>query len=289
MKLFRRPRDFVLVIVLVVVSVILLMSNLRAKKSLNLVERSVVSILVPFQDVVDWSVLQVTTTWDDYVALLDTRQENKRLLMALDMLEFEKHALEEKLKSYDRLEKLLTFPDLVKVPFEVARVIGRDTANRMKVVTLNKGSLHGIEIDMPVVTHRGLVGRVMKVTYVACKVLLVTDVRSAIDAIAQDSRDGLIVAGANAPLLEIKYLDVNADVKDGAGIISSGLGGVFPKGLFIGYLKNIVKKEGDLFLNAKLSLAVDVNRLEEVLILKGSLPDLHEEGDEPLDKEENTE
>jgi len=265
------------------------MSNLRAKKSLNFAERTVVSILAPFQNVVDWSVLQVTTTWDDYVVLLDTREENKRLLVSLDMLEFEKHALEEKLKSYERLEKLLTFPDLINVPFEVARVIGRDTANRMKVITLNKGSLHGIEMNMPVVTHRGLVGRVMKVTHVACKVLLITDVRSAIDAIVEDSRDGLIVAGANSPLLETKYLDVNADVKEGAGIISSGLGGVFPKGLFIGRLKNIIKKEGDLFLNARLSLAVDVNRLEEVLILKGALSDLDEAVDEPVKKEEAAE
>jgi len=249
------------------------MSNLRTKKSLNFVELAVVSTLSPFQNAVDWSILQVTTAWDDYVDLTETRQENKRLLTSLGALEFENQVLAEKLKHYNRLEQLLTFPDLSKIPFEVARIIGRDTANRMKVMTLNKGSNHGIEVNMPVVTHSGLVGRIMSVAGSASKVLLMTDIRSAIAAIIQDTRDGLIVAGANSPSLETKYLDVNADVQEGAGVVSSGLGGIFPKGLFIGTLKDITKKEGALFLSAKLSPSVDLNRLEEVLVLKGLPPE----------------
>jgi rod shape-determining protein MreC len=121
---------------------------------------------------------------------------------------------------------------------------------------------------MPVVTHRGLVGRVVRVSYASSKVLLITDIRSAVDCVVQETRDSLVAIGQSSRELEVKYLNVDAKVTKDDRVISSGLGRVFPKGLLIGSLSNIGKVGDSLFLKAKLSPSVDLARIEEVLIIR---------------------
>ncbi|MGK7344726.1 MAG: rod shape-determining protein MreC [Candidatus Nitrospinota bacterium M3_3B_026] len=266
---FKKRRDLAILLVLTAASFSLLLVNLREESSLSVLEKVVIAAVAPFQEAVSWTVSRTAAVWEDYVYLVNLRQENKDLKSKVDRLTFENSLLVERLKSYQRLDRLLTFPRLDTAVFEAARVIGRDTTDRMKVIIINKGSNHGIGEDMPVVTSRGLVGRVAGVSWRASKVLLITDVRSAIDAIAQDSREGMVIVGTNSPLLEARYLDVMADVKEGDKVISSGLGGVFPKGMLIGALTDVRRKRGALFLSARVAPFVDLNGLEEVLVIKG--------------------
>lgn len=268
---FRRRQDIIILLVLLVITLSILLTNLREKSSLNFIEKAIVGALAPFQDAVGWTAARASMVWDDYIHLVNVRQENKELKLRARRLAFENSLLVEKLKFYRRLDKLLTFPMLDTTRFEAARVIGRDTTDRVKLITINKGEKNGVGKDMPVVTHRGLVGRVISSSWGAAKVLLITDVRSAIDGIMQKSRDSVVIVGANSPLLEAKYLAVGADVKDGDRVISSGLGGVFPKGLVIGELTNVRIQRDSLFLSARLEPMADLNKLEEVLVLKGRI------------------
>ncbi|VAX17653.1 Rod shape-determining protein MreC [hydrothermal vent metagenome] len=266
---FKKHQDITIISVLLIVTLLLLLSNLNKKESLSAVERVVMTAFSPFQDSVAWVTKKISFGWDDYIYLVGVKKENKRLKEAADKLMFENTILVEQLKHYGRLGKLLTFPKLDEVFFEAASVIGRDTTGRVKQLTINKGSDHGIKKNMPVVTHRGLVGRVVLSGSNFSKVLLITDVRSAIDALVQETRAGLVVVGANSRLLDTRYLAVNSNVKDGDQVVSSGFGGVFPKGLLIGVLKNVSVMKDSLFLSAQLQPLADLDRIEEALVLKG--------------------
>ncbi len=265
---FKRRQDIIIFVVLFIVSISLLMASLRGKKSLSFIENAALFTFAPFQNALDYSSNKASIIWNDYLSLVDARIENESLKKDIEKLEYENSALLEQLANYKRLDTLLTFPNLTDVSFEAVRIIGKDTASKVKVITINKGSKRGIKVDMPVVTHKGLVGRVASVSTSSAKVLLISDVRSAIDAIVQETRDGLVVVGVNTPKLETRYLAVKANVKNGQRVISSGMGGAFPKGLLIGFLEDVKETENRLFMDAKLRPAVDLARLEEALVLK---------------------
>lgn len=265
---FRRRQDVIILVVLFVLSVSLLGSNLKKRQSVSLAENAALTLLSPFQEAVEWVVVSVYRVWDRYLYLVDLKDENFRLRKLSDKLAFENLLLVERLKAYQRLDSLLEFPSLDNTPFEAAQVIGRDPTDRAKILILNKGTKHGIAANMPVVTHRGVVGRIVSAGWSSSKALLITDVRSAMDAIAQETRESLVVVGANSPTLEVKYLSFNAKAKNGDIVISSGLGGIFPKGLLVGALEDIKPISGSLFLSARLRPAEDFGRLEEAIILK---------------------
>ncbi len=278
---FRRYQNLLILAALVVLTLSILLSNLKEKSSLNAVERVAIAVLSPFQDIVGWSVGKASLAWENYLHLVDVKKENRKLGRSLDRLVFENGLLTERLKHFERLESLLSFPKVSMTPFEAARIIGRDTLGRVKLLIINKGAGDGLKENMSVITHRGLVGRVVRVSGSASKVLMITDVRSAVDAVVQETRNQLVASGSNLQTLEVRYLSIGADVTEGERVISSGLGGVFPKGLLVGALANI-KKEGDsLFLSARLEPAVDLDKIEEVLVLKSSPSDIFSKDDWP--------
>ena len=275
---FKKHQDIIILSILLVITLSLLLSNLRSRSSLNTVEKAVLSTLAPFQDAVGWTMAKAALVWDDYIYLVHVRRENKELREKANRLAFENALLVERMKFYQRLDRLLRFPGIDTAQFEVAGVIGRDTTDRVKLLIINKGTRHGIEKNMPVITHQGLVGRVARAAALASKVLLITDVRSAIDAVTQETRDGMVVVGTNSPFLDTRYLEAKAEVSDGDRVISSGLGGVFPKGLFIGVLKDVRPTRDGLFLSARVEPAVDLGRLEEVIVIKTRKPAEPSEG-----------
>lgn len=270
-----------MLIALIVLTLSILLSNLREKSSLNAIERAAIAVLSPFQDIVGWGAAKASLAQENYLYLVDVKKNNRKLRRSLDRLAFENALLTERLKHFERLESLLSFPKVSMIPFEAARIIGRDTLGRVKLLIINKGSADGLAENMPVITHRGLVGRVVRVSGSASKVLMITDVRSAVDAVVQETRDQLVASGANSPSLEVRYLSVGSDVIEGERVISSGLGGVFPKGLLVGTLSNIKKEGASLFLSARLEPAVDLNGIEEVLVLKSSSADIFSPEDWP--------
>ena len=102
------------------------------------------------------------------------------------------------------------------------------------------------------------------------KILLISDNRSAVDAIFQRSRSPGVVVGAGKQMCKMRFVSMEADVKEGDKVISSGMGGVFPKGLTVGTVSKIIKKKQSLFQEIEVVPSVDLFRLEEMLVL---LPD----------------
>lgn len=156
----------------------------------------------------------------------------------------------------------------------VANVIARDPGNWFGVVKVNRGARHGVRRDQAVVLPAGLVGRVIAVTPATADVLLITDSRSRVGAMLQETRIPGVVRGVlnRSRPLQMSYLTREAAVEAGKLVVTSGLG-VFPKGIPVGRVVEVQKDAVGLTLTADLEPLVDLVHLEEVLIVLGPPPE----------------
>jgi rod shape-determining protein MreC len=118
-----------------------------------------------------------------------------------------------------------------------------------------------------VVTEAGIVGHIIHSTATTSKVLLITDSRSAVDSLFQNTRVPGVSTGTGEGLCKIKFVPIDAELKVGDRVISSGLGGIFPKGWMVGTVVGIVKRKQELFQDVIVAPNVDFSRLEDVLVL----------------------
>ncbi len=122
---------------------------------------------------------------------------------------------------------------------------------------------------MPVVSVEGLVGRVIETSWHSSQVLLITDLRSNVDVVLQDSRTTGVVQGISPQKCRIKYVSLEDSVIEGELVLSSGLDRVFPKGLVLGSVATVEKQDSALSLRVVMRPAVDFSKLEEIIVLTG--------------------
>jgi rod shape-determining protein MreC len=185
--------------------------------------------------------------------------------------------MREMVLSHERLRKLLQFRETLSSTLVAAEVVGRDPSSWFKSFTINKGEKDGVRKGMAVISPEGVIGQILKTAPSHSVVLLVTDYNSAIDSIIQRTRAKAIVEGGGENRCQLKYLLRTEDVVAGDRVVTSGLGGNFPKGLMIGEIRKVDKKGHGIFQYAELVPSVDFTRLEEVLIIKESPPPPTEE------------
>jgi rod shape-determining protein MreC len=149
----------------------------------------------------------------------------------------------------------------------VGLVIGRDPSNLQRYVTLDVGRKAGVARNMPVVTNRGLVGRVSEVGDSWSRVLLITDVSSSVNAITQSTRATGLVQGRPDGLPVMRDIPQGDTVSVGDTVFTSGLGGNFPRQILIGQITAVERNDYDLYQTATMQPTVDFNHLEMVLII----------------------
>ena len=132
---------------------------------------------------------------------------------------------------------------------------------------LSEGKRQGLQRGMAVVSIDGVVGELIAVSQDAARVLLISDHNSALDAFDQRSRARGIIAGVVEDGLTMKYVDRSEDVKTGDMIVTSGMDGIFPRGLLVGTVVRVSQEGPGLFLNVEVKAAVDFHELEQVMIL----------------------
>jgi rod shape-determining protein MreC len=153
-------------------------------------------------------------------------------------------------------------------------VVGRDPSPWFKTLIINKGYLDGVTKASPVVVPEGIVGLVVAITAHYAKVLLIIDQNSAVDAKVQATRARGIVKGDPTGRGSFNYVLRKHDISLGDSVITSGLDGVFPKGLPIGRVSEIVRLSAGIFQEIAITPYVDFDTLEEVLVL--APPELHD-------------
>jgi rod shape-determining protein MreC len=199
--------------------------------------------------------------------------ENEQLKNDIAQLHFENDRLRESEATAERLRLQLGLPQIPAKKRIGANVIGFQPVLSMQTILIDQGSRNGINNRSVAVAPSGIVGRVIETTPTTATILLLTDRNAAIGAMVQrpESRAVGVCKGFGTGLLSLAYLDDDADVKPGDTIISSGLGGnqgVFPKGLVIGSVKEVVPDASLGGKRVSVQPAVEFKRLEEVYVLR---------------------
>jgi rod shape-determining protein MreC len=260
-------RRFILLFLVVLLVAALLFPELQ-KRPFHFLGRPVVFLVSGIQEGLTWIGGGFGHVWNGYIDLVSVQRENETLRQDLARLQNENIRLEEAALANDRLKQLLDLKKEMPYHLLAAEVIGRDPSNWYRTVMINKGTRDGVGIEMGVITPAGVVGRVIKADPASSQVLLLTDRNSAVAALIQRTRDEGLVEGTEKGFARIKYLSLLADLNEGDLVLTSGLTGVFPKGLQIGTLGRATKKELDLFQQAEVTPAVDFTKLEEVLVVR---------------------
>lgn len=175
---------------------------------------------------------------------------------------------EEMSKENARLKKLLDFKDSLKEKTVTARVVGWDSTPWRKMILLDKGEKGGVHKDMAVVVPEGLVGKILEAGPEMSQAILLTDPDSRVSGITEKSRSQGVVTGLTGSQLNLKYLELEGGVEIGETVLSSGVGGIIPKGIRVGKITSIARSSDGLHLNATMDPAVRFSKLEEVLCLE---------------------
>jgi rod shape-determining protein MreC len=255
----------------------LLSSSSGLKQPWNPVEQLIIEIAAPFQKLIRQTINATRDFWTNYFYLVDVRRENERLKQEMDSLRRENSQYKELLTAHERLRSLLQFKKAVDKPVVAAQVIGMDPTGWFKSVIIDKGKNAGLKWDMPVVNASGVVGRIVSVSNNYAKVLLIIDQNSSLDCLTQRSRDRGMVKGTSGQLCKMDYVAKSSNVSEGDLVITSGIGGVFPKGLPVGEISNVKEGEGKLFQEIEVIPSVDFSKLEEVLVIQITDPRIKEE------------
>lgn len=236
------------------------------RKEFGLSHRLVFEALGPVQSVFARATEAVTGLWRHYLDLVGVSEENDRLRKEIKRYIAINAEYREAVATNVRLNQLLDLAHSLEQPVLTAHVIGRDPALWFKTITIDKGISSGVEKGMPVVTVEGVVGQVINVSPRFAKVLLATDPNSAVDAILQTSRALGIVKG-NGQGYRMDYVLREKEVAKDDLVVTSGMGGVFPKGLLVGRVSEVGKDKRGMFHTITVQPAVDFRELEYVTII----------------------
>ncbi len=267
MFFFKNYKTIIIVALIVLVALLTLSYNAKQERGAGFLRKTILEAAAPVQGALNSAVKSVSNAWQRYIRLVGLEKENRILQSRVNELQAELILYQESFLEAERLKNLLSLQKELNYTFVAARVIGREQAGLAKTILINKGSAHGLREGMPVIAHPGVVGRLIQVTWHASKVMLLIDESSNVDAIVQRTRTQGIIRGAGSGGCVLKYISKMHDVKNGDAIVTSGIGGIFPKGLLIGVVSNVARQEAGLFLKINIAPAIDFSRLEEVSVI----------------------
>jgi len=254
------------VIVLIAVNIIVLSVNSRRYTSFGL-ERVAISFISPFQELVTRTIRFTKDIWQHYFALVTVARENHILRDQLNQASEKSNLWHETELANARLRNLLDFQKNITEQAVAAEVIGKDPSTWFKTVVIDKGKADGLTKGLPVVMPQGIAGQVIETANHYSKVMLIIDRNSAVDALVQRTRARGVLKGESTDQCRLDYVLRKKDVRIGDIIVSSGADGVYPKGLRIGRVSDVIEHDGDIFHEVFLTPFVDFEKLEEVLVV----------------------
>lgn len=269
-SLLKRNRILLVSVVLALFSLHLALTERRDTTRAFVLKEVLSAIASPLQRAVLAAEHSIKSVWSDYIYLVEVNDENEELKRTVLRLQQENNSLKEDVNQNARLKQVLDYKENAGFTTIAASIMGLDLDGWTKTITINKGSSEGVVKDQAVISPLGVVGRVIEVYRHSSKVLVNLDVRSDIDVLVQRSRVKGVVEGTGGSGLILKYVRQADDVQVGDLILTSGLSGTFPKGLVVGEVTKIEKSRESFFKYVEVSPKMDIQRLEEVLLVKDS-------------------
>jgi rod shape-determining protein MreC len=260
-----RSRRLLYFLIIVLLPVLVFLKRPAVTEPVRVFSLSVLKPALVIGEAVAGAVSSVFAGFSDF---WDSFHEQGVLKGRINLLESELLRFEEMERENSRLKNLLDFKNSIKGKTIPARVIGWDTSPWRKIVILDKGIRHGIRKNMAVVVPEGLAGRVFEVGPETATALLLSDPESRVSVLSDLSRTQGMIAGNSSLRLEMSYIDPDSELSVDETVISSGVGGVFPKGIRIGRVNRLFREPGSLHLGAGIQPFVNFSRLEEVLCIE---------------------
>lgn len=265
--MLRKPHYIALGIVVLVTVVVLKLPG-RTATQLKLV---VAGMFLPLDGAVDSIQKTAAKGADAVVPRSELVDQVKELEKEVQQLRLRAVQLEALSHENTRLRSQLQLPTHVPWKLKIARVVAVDPANWWRTVRIDRGSRDGVVTNSPVLTLEGLVGRVSEVGVTHSRVVLVGDPDCRVSVLIEETREhGVIAPTTSTPLdptiVEMGYLSRHSKLAPGQRIITSGIGGVFPKGIDVGNIVDFRSVDYGLYNEARIKLQVNMNSLEEVWV-----------------------
>lgn len=258
-----------IIITVVILILLVCFSNIEANTSFF--ENIANKLVMPIQNTLVYLKNKVSgnSTFFTDINNLKTENENlkeknsqlEQLLRELENIKSENETLKEYLGLTEKYGEYKTVP---------AYVINKDISNYSKTIVINVGSVDGIEENMTVIADEGLVGHVVSVSENTAKVRTIIDTSSSISCLMSTNKDSIICKGTLESNTELKamYIPTDANLVQGDSVDTSGLGGIYPKGIHVGIIKKVVTTKNITDRYAVIETAVNFNKLNSVLVVK---------------------
>jgi rod shape-determining protein MreC len=251
--------------------VILISAQVNSRSGVPVLEAVTFGLFAEAQRSTSAGVSSVRDVWNRYGSLRYVEKENVELRRQLEAVQVE---LQERRALADRargLQQLLDLRDRSKLKTTAAEIIASSASPDFRTLTIDKGTSAGLRTDMAVIAPGGVVGRVVTPSGRAAKVQLLVDRNAAAGALVERSRAQGVVKGIGESRLQLEFVSEAADVAVGDLVVTSGIEGIFPKGLTIGRV-DTVEKTGPAYKRITVMPAVDFSALEEVLVVLTPTP-----------------
>lgn len=264
----RSVRDIAILLILIGGGLLVLFSYSK-KPDGGLLSRGLYGALGPLMQGVSSVHTRAKHVWQSYIGLIGVQQQNEALKEEIRKLRREKAALLDQESENRRLKELLGLRASNDFPSVVAQVVGEDAVGWYRTLFINKGLDDGVRSDMPVTVAEGVVGRVVSSSSDMSRIVLLTDPNHSVDCRVARTRDRGVLSGLLERGCMLRYINLKAEIRPGDEVVTSGLDGIFPRGLPIGKIETIEKGTQGLFLEARVVPAVDFSEIEEVLVVQG--------------------
>ncbi len=236
---------------------------------LNPIKGGVNKVTSPFQLALSQSGKNVASFFHLLTSVKSISQENQSLQDANATLVSENVKLKEIERENAILRKQLKFKQQTNYRLIEADVINRDPISSIQNLTINKGKKDGIKKELAVTLNGALIGKISEVSDYTSKVLLITDQTSIVNSTIQDSRATGVIKGQLGYGLKMELIPQNTVIKEGDIVITSGLGGILPKGLIIGSIDVVEKADNEIFQTATIKPTINFKNTENVFIILG--------------------
>jgi rod shape-determining protein MreC len=221
----------------------------------------------PTLKVISSPVHLLTDVCEGYLNLIGVKKKNIDLQRRLDTLTAENQKIIELDKENERLRSLLNLKEQKEHQMVAARVIGEDVANWFKCIIIDRGRTHGISEKMPVITASGIVGQAVEVSKWHSKVMILNDTNCAVDVYVVGKHTRGIIEGSGQNTVKMKYVLKTDDVEAGDRLMTSGKDSIYPKGIAVGIVINIIKNMPGLFADIDVMPFNNFKKLDEVMVV----------------------
>lgn len=280
-QFLKQYRVLLISLVLVLVGLHLVSSSIDDPKNAGFFGRMILTIYEPIYKTISYPFSKADSAMSNLTSITSMRAENAKLVEQNKALQMEVNRLSELALAAERYSAILDIKQANPNYVKAAKVIARPPSGEYRVLALDKGEKDGIQNKMTAITPKGLVGHVVQTMPYASKILLITDANSSVPAIVQRTRANAIVKGQSKSLLKLKFLQRNEDVAFGDVVVTSGLGGIFPKGLVIGKVAKVIKEDFGVYQNAEVEPVINLELVEEVVLVKNENPMVSDLMEEP--------